>query len=352
MKNILLIEDDAALRENTAELLELSNYKVSTAPNGSIGIERAQQELPDLIICDIMMPETDGYGVLQKLSEKEETRYIPFVFLSAKTEPKEVRKGMNMGADDYLTKPYDEEDLLNAVESRLAKSTILKESLAAVPEKPSSDEDHEDLRNLHELKNFFDDYGKSFTFRKGDIIYKKGEHANMIYLILSGVVKTHSIDENGKELITTLYRPDDFLGFTSFIENIPHRESATAVEKVELAGVSKKELKDILEHNKNLSLEMMNILTDNLSEIKAQLLQMAYSSVRKKTAQTILQFVEVMAKKPGEAIKITRSDLASVAGIATESLIRTLSSFKKENLIEIDGRTIKVLDAEGLELIE
>lgn len=348
MKTILLIEDDTALRENTAELLELSDYKVNTAPNGKIGIEKAKTEIPDIIICDIMMPEMDGYAVLHNLSQKEETKYIPFVFLSAKTEPKEVRKGMNLGADDYLTKPYNEEDLLNAIESRLAKSTILKES--RVTQKATAKEE-DDLRNLNELKNFFDDYGKLFKFKKGEVIYKKGEHSNMIYLILCGVVKTHSIDENGKELITTLYKPDDFLGFTSFIDNIPYHESATAVEAVELAGVSKKELKDILEQNRSLSLELMNILTDNLSDIKNQLLQMAYSSVRKKTAQTILQFVDVMNQKPGEPIKITRSDLASVAGIATESLIRTLSNFKKEDLIEIEGRTIKVLDAEGLALV-
>ncbi len=349
MKTILLIEDDTALRENTAELLELSDYKVNTAPNGKIGIEKAKSDIPDIIICDIMMPEMDGYEVLRNLAQKEETKYIPFIFLSAKTEPKEVRKGMNLGADDYLTKPYDEEDLLNAIESRLAKSIILKESQAS--KAPKAEKKEDDLRNLNELKNFFDDYGKLFKFKKGEVIYKKGEHSNMIYLILRGVVKTHSIDENGKELITTLYRPDEFLGFTSFIDNIPYHESATAVDTVELAGVSKQELKDILEQNRSLSLELMNILTDNLSDIKNQLLQMAYSSVRKKTAQTILQFVEVMNQKPGEPIKITRSDLASVAGIATESLIRTLSNFKKEDLIEIDGRTIKVLDAEGLELV-
>src|SRR5690606_21078711 len=100
MKTILLIEDDTALRENTAELLELSGYKVSTAPNGKIGIEKAKQDPPNIIICDIMMPEVDGYGVLDAMTSEESTRHIPFIFLSAKTEHKEIRKGMDMGADD------------------------------------------------------------------------------------------------------------------------------------------------------------------------------------------------------------------------------------------------------------
>src|SRR5690606_29458379 len=109
MKKILLIEDDPALRENTAELLELSNYMVVTAPNGKKGIEAAKRELPDIIICDIMMPEIDGYGVLQAVASDDATVNIPFIFLSAKTEHKEIRKGMDMGADDYLTKPFEED---------------------------------------------------------------------------------------------------------------------------------------------------------------------------------------------------------------------------------------------------
>ncbi len=353
MTKILLIEDDTALRENTAELLELSDYEVCTAPNGKVGIEKAKIEHPNIIVCDIMMPEIDGYGVLEALSQDPTTNQIPFIFLSAKTEHKEIRKGMDMGADDYLTKPFEEEELLSAIESRLAKAQILSKIIAdqATTQIEDVTKDY-GLRNLHELKNFFDDNGEIFEFEKGDVVYKEGEHSNKIYLILKGVIKSHKMDESGKELITALYKADDFLGFTSFIDNIPYQESATAVENVELAGISKNDLKDILEKSKNISLELMELLTDNLSEIKEQLLQMAYSSVRKKTAQTILQFAEILNKKPEDNIKISRNDLASVAGIATESLIRTLSSFKKDGLIEIEGRNIRILDLPALQLME
>jgi len=350
MKTILLIEDDTALRENTAELLELSNYQVTTAPNGRIGIDKALQQTPDIIVCDIMMPEVDGYGVLSALAKNITTKHIPFIFLSAKTEHKEIRKGMNMGADDYLTKPFDEEELISAVESRLAKAKILAENIMQPVTVEVEKEDS--VRNLNELKNLFDDEGEVTTYKKGESIYTEGDHSNYVYLILDGVVKTHQMDENGKELTTALFKPDEFLGFTSFEDNIPYQESATAVEKTELTGISKQTLKDILESNRKVSLELMNVLTDNLSDIKQQLLQMAYSSVKRKTAQTILQFVKVLDKKPSENIKISRGDLASVAGIATESLIRTLSTFKKEKLIEIEGRNIKILDVEGLELME
>ncbi|WP_062061574.1 response regulator [Aquimarina longa] len=352
MKTILLIEDDTVLRENTAELLELSDYNVITSPNGKLGIIKAKEEKPDVIICDIMMPEVDGYGVLEALSYDATTNSIPFIFLSAKTEHKEIRKGMDLGADDYLTKPFEEDELLSAIESRLAKAAIISRTIKEQSSTPIVVSEDNGLKNLHELKNFFDDYGEISRFKKGEVIYKEGDHSNMIYLILKGVVKNHKMDENGKELITSLHKADDFLGFTSFVDNTPYLESATTVEDSELAGISKTNLKDILEKSKNISLELMELLTTNLSDIKEQLLQMAYSSVRKKTAQTILQFAEVLNKKSEESIKISRSDLASVAGIATESLIRTLSNFKKDGLIEIEGRNIKILNLAGLQLIE
>ena len=126
MKKILLIEDNLEMRENTAEILELANYEVVTAENGKVGVEKAKAELPDLIICDIMMPELDGYGVLYYLGKDPKTAAIPFIFLTAKAELSEMRKGMNLGADDYLTKPYEEMELLNAIESRIKKSDAVK----------------------------------------------------------------------------------------------------------------------------------------------------------------------------------------------------------------------------------
>lgn len=126
MKKILLIEDNAEVRENTAEILELANYTVFTAPNGKIGVELARKQQPDLIICDIMMPELDGYGVLHLLGKNPSTAGIPFIFLTAKSEKDDFRKGMNLGADDYLTKPYDDLTLLDAIEMRLKKNDLFK----------------------------------------------------------------------------------------------------------------------------------------------------------------------------------------------------------------------------------
>jgi CheY-like chemotaxis protein len=349
MKNILLIEDDAVLRENTAELLELSNYKVITAANGKTGVDKAKETLPDIIISDIMMPELDGYGVLETLSKEATTKYIPFIFLSAKTERQDIRKGMNMGADDYITKPFGEDELISAIESRIAKAAILKDERESYLYNTSNSE--EELRTLNDLKNFFDDNGTIFNYKKGGVIYKESHNSNFIYLITKGVVKCHKLDEQGKELTTALHKEDDLFGYTSFTHNIPYQETATAIKDVEMVGLSKSELKNVLSKNHNVTLELIQLLTDNLTGIKNQLLQMAYSSVQRKTASTILKFAEKLNRKPEDPIKISRSDLASVAGIATETLIRTMSNFKKQGLIEMEGRNIKILDLNKLQHI-
>ncbi|WP_418639012.1 response regulator [Winogradskyella sp.] len=347
MKTVLLIEDDTVLRENTAELLELSNYEVITAANGQIGLEVARNQTPDIIICDIMMPILDGYGVLEGLSKHDNTKFIPFIFLSAKTERGDVRKGMNLGADDYITKPFSEDEILSAIESRIAKATILKDERESANN--TSDTNEDELRTLNDLKNFFDDNGKIFNYSKNDIIYKEGHNSNYIYLVTKGIVRCYKFDEKGKELTTALYKEDDLFGYTSFTDNIPYRETAIALKDVEMVGVSKAQLKEVLDKNHKLTLEVIQLLTDDITGVKDQLLQMAYSSVQRKTALTILRFAEKINSKPEDPIKISRNDLASVAGIATETLIRTMSHFKKQGLIEMEGRNIKVLDLQKLQ---
>ncbi|WP_299623024.1 response regulator [uncultured Tenacibaculum sp.] len=349
MRKILLIEDDITLRENTAELLELTDYyEVIMAENGKVGIEKALSELPDLIVCDIMMPEVDGYGVLEILSKNPKTQFTPFIFLSAKTERSDVRKGMNLGADDYITKPFTEEELISAIESRLAKSSILKEQKTVVEEIPNENE----LRDLNDLKNFFDDNGTVFSFQGEEKVYEEGDNSNYIYLVTKGGVKCSKLNEQGKVLTTSLYKEDDLFGYTSFSQNIPYQETAVAMEATELVGIHKSELISVLHKNHKVVLDLVDLLADNLKDVKEQLLDMAYNSVHKKTAATLLKFAERMNRNPDDVIRIARHDLASVAGIATETLIRSISKLKKSGIIEIEGRNIKIVDMEALKLVE
>ncbi len=349
MKKVLFIEDDTVVRENTAELLELAEYNVITAANGRSGLEVARQELPNIIICDIMMPEMDGYGVLQALSEDPQTRHIPFIFLSAKTEHKDIRRGMDLGADDYLTKPFEEEELISAIESRLAKVAILNK-IQETKNPPAQEDSQQKINSLQELREEVKQY-EQLTFKAGETIYEEGKLGNHFFFIDKGVVKSHRMDEYGKELITSLYKEGDFFGNTSFKKSDTYTEYATAMEETRVYAVSKEELKHILMNNSNITLELIDVLGDNLAGIKGQLLEMAYGSVRKKAARTILLFSQKIRRHPTQSIRISRSDLASVAGMASETLIRTLSDFKKEGLLEIEGRNIKLLNVEALKKI-
>lgn len=351
MKTILLIEDDLAMRENTAEILELSSYKVITASNGLIGVSMAEKHLPDIILCDIMMPKFNGYKVLKSVSSNQKIKYIPFVFVSVKDQNQDIRKGMNMGADDYITKPFTEEDLLSVIERRLAKVAIINKSMKKediIIAEPFDDE----IKTLNDLKNYFDDYGSLIEFHKDDVVYRQGDHSNFIYLINKGAVKCHKIDEQGKELVTALYHDDDLFGFTSFIYNIPYKETATAIEDLKLFAIPLAEFKNLLDKNHKVVLEIIEMLADNIVTLKEQLLQMAYSSVNKKTAATIVRFAEKLNHKHGESIKISRSDLASVAGIAPETFIRALTIFKNKGIIEADGKNFKVVNLDKLKRIK
>jgi len=122
MKKILVIEDEAEMRRNLVTILRLEKFHPVAAENGRRGVTVAREEKPDLILCDVMMPELDGYGVLQALREDEATAAIPFIFLTARGEKPDVRAGMNLGADDYLTKPVAKAELLNAIHSRLRRA--------------------------------------------------------------------------------------------------------------------------------------------------------------------------------------------------------------------------------------
>jgi len=119
---VLVIEDEPEMRRNLLTILRLEKFHVVAAQNGRVGVDLAKKEKPDIVLCDVMMPELNGYGVLQRLRDDPATASMPFIFLTAKGEKSDVRSGMNLGADDYLTKPVAKGDLLAAITSRLVRS--------------------------------------------------------------------------------------------------------------------------------------------------------------------------------------------------------------------------------------
>lgn len=346
MKRILLVEDNEAMRENTAEMLELASYQVITAENGKVGVEKAKREQPDLIICDIMMPELDGYGVLYYLSKDPLTAAIPFIFLSAKAEQSEVRKGMNMGADDYLTKPFEEMDLLSAVEGRLKKSAALLKDYQ--PGEAGFSAFVNDARGVAALDELHDDR-KSRHYQAKEIIYREGDHPNYLYLLKSGKVKIIRTDHYGKELVTGLVGTNEYFGYSAILEGADHGETTVALEPCELLLIPRQEFTGLIESNRDVAVRFIKLLAGNVKAQEERLLQLAYAPVRERTARALLELYDRFIKGgTQDDIRISRDDLAALVGTATESLIRTLSDFKEDDIIRVKGRSISVIQPDKL----
>ena len=341
MKKILVIEDNEEVRENTSEILELSNYKVFTAENGKKGVEIALKEKPDLIVCDIMMPVLDGYGVLHLLSKNEETSGIPFIFLTAKSEKSDFRKAMELGADDYLTKPFDGTELLNSVKVRLEKAAQLKKVY-----NNTSSEVEDFINTAKKTGNIqlTSEEREVATFRKKHLLYSEGSRPKAIYFVVSGKVKTFKVNDEGKELITNYYGPGSFIGYTPVLKEINYKESAEVLENSELMIIPKEDFLQLITHDINISKQFIKIIAQNLIEKEEDLLNFAYNSLRKKVAYGLIQLFDKTTPEKNSDTKyldLTRKNMAHSIGVATESLIRTLADFKDEKLIDFqDGKVV------------
>ncbi len=346
MKTILLIEDNEDIRENMAEILEMSNYKVFTAPDGKAGVALAVEHKPDLIVCDIMMPVLDGYGVIHMLQKNSDTNNIPFIFLTAKAERGEIRKGMELGADDYITKPFNGTELLNAIEARLRKADIIKQEIATGLQ--GVNELIESAGGKDALKTFADNRDTTL-FKKKQVIYSEGNHPYRMYYVQSGKVKVYKTNDDGKELVTALYNEGDFFGFIAMLENTTYKETAEALEAAELAVIPKEDFDNLINNNRHVMQKFIQLLANNVTEKEQQLLSIAYNSLRKKVADALLSLYAKYGKGvENYSIDISRENLANIAGTAKESVIRTLSDFKDEKLIDIKQGDIYILNEKKL----
>jgi len=345
-KTILIIDDHEEIRDNTAEILSFGGYKTLTAENGKRGIELALKEKPDLIVCDIMMPELDGYGVLHLLRKNPETENIPLIFLTAKAERSDLRKGMEMGADDYVTKPFEELELMNAIESRLHKYEILRKKYN--PTGKGLSELANDLRATGMLPLNLDDY-TSEIYSKKQVVYAEGKRPRYLYYIKSGKVKAFKSNDDGKEYITDLYSQNDFIGYPALIEDHNYDDTAVALEESEIIQIPKDDFQNLVYGDITVASKFIRIITQNVKDKEERLLNLAYSSLRKRVAKALVD-INGKFNTPGQSrpIEISREDIAQYVGTATESLIRTLSDFKSEKLIEIKDGKISVSNPDKL----
>ncbi|KAA3647544.1 MAG: response regulator [Bacteroidetes bacterium] len=339
---ILVIEDDRIMRENTSELLELSGYEVASAENGKKGVELVKTFKPDLIVCDIMMPELDGFGVLYILSKNPKTANIPFIFLSAKTEKIDLRKGMNLGADDYITKPFDDMELLSAVESRLRKlENFKKEYSNQLVDIESLLSDASDLKIIESLT----ETRKLYPYDAKEFIYREGDMPQFLYFINRGKVKTYRLNDDMKEYILEVHSAGDFLGYKSLIEDRDYDEYAVPLEKTEIYKIPKLEFLNLIYSNQEVANKMIQMLSKRVTEKEQQLVQLAYDSVKKRI---ILQIKKLSKDFNQKEIDFSRGDFAKLIGTSKETLVRVLTSLKEDGLITSNGHNVEIIDFHGL----
>jgi len=307
-------------------------------------VEIALREKPDVIICDIMMPELDGYGVLHLLRKNESTEQTPFIFLTAKTERSDFRKGMEMGADDYITKPFDGIELLKAIEIRLQKNDALK-SQVQLPvnqfiQTASSFSDQQLISEKNEIQ----------SLAKKQKIYGEGRRPHSVYYVVNGKVKTYKINDDGKELITDIFSKGDFFGFTAIIEDRNYGDNADTLEETDLMLIPRDEFLSLFTNDTQVSKHFIKLITKNVFEKEETLINLAYNSLRKKVAFGLIKVLEKYRNEKADNTisELSRENLAQLIGVATESLIRTLADFKSENLISLEPSKIIILNEKKL----
>lgn len=347
-KKILVIEDEKNIRENLVELLELSGYDVFSAENGIEGVKSARQNIPDLIICDVMMPEMDGYGVLHALSKDLNLVQTPFIFLTAKAGNEDLRKGMRYGADDYITKPFEASDLLSSIETRLKKKDLLKEKYNA--DYSGLQDLIEDTKEVVNLESVLDS-SNVIKGKKRDAIYREGAYPKEIYYVQKGRIKNTRMNEDGKELIAEVWQAGDFFGVIPAMNETSYTHSAVAAEDYKITAIPINEFKKLLTTNLEIANKFMRIFAGNIEAKELELLEIAYGTVRTRLADALLRLAETYSDRVNEGIPLSREELAQFVGTAPETLIRTVKDFKEEGLISMNKTKI-IPNVQKLELMK
>ncbi len=343
MKKILIIEDNDDIRENIDEILSLSGYITRAAINGKEGLKCINDFGPDLILCDIMMPEIDGYGVLKILNSNPIWASIPLIFLTAKSDKVDFRKGMSLGASDYITKPFDDLDLLSSIEMRLKRGqTIYGSSSSPISNQFEVIPHDYILKKCEELTN----KSEVRQFKRKDIIIREGQMPRYVYLLKEGKAKAYRSSEQAKDLITRLVCPNEFFGILDVLNHKTYSKTVEVIEDALVNLIPAKDFMDLVFADSAFALSLLRHKAAYTTIIENRLLDLAYNSVRKKCANALIYYAK--SCPDDHQFSATREDLASIAGVAKESLIRTLSDFKNEGLIEITPSQIIMKNFNGL----
>ena len=343
MKRILLIGDQPAGDKNIMEILGLANFDVlaTQLPPKSGAIEFAAP--PDLVICELADPQSDVQDTLRQLLKQTAPYQVPLIVLTGDAGKANTRRIMQLGADDFLVKPFEGIELLRAVDACLDKHQRRLHPLPdpsalagsptvdpSIPWRPANREPQE--------------------FKKKEMLYSEGQRAAHAWYIVDGKIKTYLLHSDGKELITSIKGPGECVGYTAVIGGGVHTDNAQSIEDATLIGIPCQEFLSLLRSDPAFAHQLVHWIAQNAGDKEAGLLNFAYSSLRKKVANGILRLAgEQDRKQKGKRyLTISRENLAAFVGSAPESLTRTLGDFRKEGLIGIADGRIWLLNEEKL----
>jgi CheY-like chemotaxis protein/CRP-like cAMP-binding protein len=344
-QTILIIDDIQDVRENIGELLELSGYHVLQASEGYEGIRKAKQHQPDLILCDIMMPGMDGYGVAEILARQEETNHIPLIYLTAKAEPSDFKKGLQKGATDYITKPFESDELIKSISLRIRQHQQQK------PTDLGEVEWQNWMAYLHS-ESPLDNQGAPLTILNltaDETLFEQDDQALWVYFLQEGSIRWESTDAGGRTVCHHLSRPGEFLGWSPGFHLGAYSHSAIALSTSRVVRLSAKQLRDTLLSNPGMALIWGQAQLKASQMVVEDMMAMLYGNARENVARVLLRFAEF---KGGQwTVNMPRETLAKSIGIAYETVIRTLSQFKAEGLVMAKGRRITIYDKAQLEAV-
>ncbi|MVM36184.1 response regulator [Spirosoma sp. HMF4905] len=363
MKTILVIEDTPTMRANIAEILQLAPYQVVQAANGKEGIEQARQTRPDLILCDIRMPDLDGYGVLHILRKDPDLATVPFIFLTALAEAADFRVGMNLGADDYLTKPFDDISLLGAVELRLKKGPVISADPTANPDRLTKL--RQAILEENNARYSLCDQYPTTQYNRKHRLYIAGSWPTVVYFISQGKGKLVKVDAAGNQFITGLIGSGDFVGYQALLTQGPYTDTAELLEDSLVCTIPSIDIKSLIDHQPVVANQFSQMLASEVANLQDKLLKGAYQSVRKRMAEALLLVERTFYSQPdarfseGYAtgdrphnqslpMSLSRENWADLVGASTETVIRILGDLRTEGLIEINGSQITLLDMDKL----
>ena len=339
---ILVIDDVQDVRENVAELLELSGHHVLQAEDGYAGIRMAKQHGPDLIVCDIMMPGIDGYGVAEILARHRSTQHIPLIYLTAKAESIDFKKGLQKGAVDYITKPFEGHELVESVALRLKQ-------ISASKPRDASDTGWKNWVEYLYTDAPVDLVGTPYDrleLPSEKVLFAQKEQANHVYFIRSGAIRWEYMDALGRSFCFNLSRGGDFVGWTFDFQEGSHAYTAIAVTPCELVRIPMVQVQELLLSQPGMALTWGEIELEQQAKLMTTTAGLLFGTARQNLARVLLSFAEWDGNH--WVLDLPREILAKSTGLAYETVIRLISQFKADGLLVTKGRRISLLDRNGI----